>query len=1113
MLARGVRVALPRFRRFSTIPALRCAPGARRAARVRVAILFCRGIGPIFTKLVDSCWFVFKIALVVVLLAAVGGGAYLYAHMDDEIRQHVETLLAERFPQLEVSVGGARLIEDRGIAVYDLELALPAVAGGEQRLVAIDELFLACDVQLTQLVQGNLQIQRVELKRPQAWLVRSPTGSWNFDALLPLPPCTKCLPPIVVRDGWLAVSDAGNSAAEPLVVRDVQATAAPQSLGGPQPKPGDPLPERYAIRIDGVAGGALADRAEFRITMRPREQAADAVVKLDQLHVGEALDGWIQPRLPAAARGAKITGDVSGIVTIAHALGGQAPPTFTADLEVSGGRIVDARLPRSLSDLAAHVVIDSQRVQVEQVQGKCGQAEVLASLTRQGWGPTAQVAAAARVTGMPLDMKLYNALPPMLRDQWDKYEPTGIAHADVQVRFDGQRWQPQRAVLTGEKLTFTSDKFRYRLTDGSGSLVYTPGAAAGEPARLAINMVGTGGGQPMTITGEVLDPRPGAIGWATISGRDVAIESAMIDALPDKPREVIRSMHPRGKFNFNWRLERTQLGQEQPNAQLQLELVDCAVEYEKFPYPLDHIRGMIIANNNHWRFTDLVSTGRRTVRCSGRLDPVPVGAELALQFSGQQVPLDDALFDALPPAVQAAWTELRLYGHVDMVADVFYRTDLTKPSVKTVVHPRPETAGLRPQFFDYVLEGVSGAVTYHDGQVALQGVRAQHGRTQIDADGNGYFGSDGGWRMELTGLSADRVIPNRELLVALPKQLSRLLEQLQPRGSFALHDGVLAFNKPASPLAPLETRWDFQLDCHQASIDPGVALENIYGTVRLEGQHDGLHAVSRGELNLDSVTFQDAQFTSVRSPLFVDETRCLLGRHATDIENRPTRRMTANLYDGQLATDAWVRYDGPSPQYAAETDVSGVSLERLVAERFGGGRDFRGSIDGNIQLRGSGRTAHGLSGEGHLHVRDASLYELPLLASLLKRIRTGGGDKTAFNECNINFTLDNQMITLRQLDFLGDVVNLYGQGFTGFDEKLALRFHAVVGRHDYHLPFVKRFVGEASQQMLEMSVAGTFAQPEVSTKALPGFSQFFEQLGADLRGDEPRQATRPFTTQ
>ncbi|MBX3434163.1 MAG: hypothetical protein KF847_12645 [Pirellulales bacterium] len=1046
----------------------------------------------------------FKIVLVVALLAAVGGGAYLYAHMADEIRQHVESVLAERFPQLKVSVGGARLIAERGIAVYDIEFSLPGAARDEGRLLHVDELLLACHPKVTQLVQGNLEVKRIEVKHPQAWLSRSSTGTWNIATLFPLPPYKNSLPPIVVRDGWLSVSDEANPGAEPLVIRDLNATAAVD------PTAEDPQ-RGVAMRIDGTAGGPLVDRVEFRATLFPLAHEIGATAKVGGVHVNETLIAWLQPRMSPATRGAKVRGELSGTVSVSLVAERWREAVVAADLHWTAGRISDPRLPRPLTEATARLTADAARLRIEDFKAKCGPSDVSLSLVRQGWHVSSPIAMAGRVAGMPLDAELYRVLPPFLQDQWDQFQPTGLVHGELQARFDGAQWRPESAHLRGEQLAFSSDKFRYRLRNGSGTLKFTP-AAAEQPARLAIDMIGHGGGQPLRIVGEVIDPRPGAIGRVTISGRDVGIETAMIDALPDKPREVIGSLHPQGRFHFEWTLERRALGQDKPDTALRLELVDVAVLYDRFKYPLGHVSGLITAQNDHWRFTNLVSAERRTVRGQGRLDPVPSGAELVLQFTAEQAPLDDDLYDALPKAVQQAWTELRPRGHVDLVADVYYRTDLANPSVRATIYPRPETTLLRPTFFDYLMERVSGAITYHDGEVTLAGVRAVHDRTSMSADGRGFFGPDGRWHMTLTGLTADRVVLRQDLLVALPRQLSRLLEQLRPRGSFGIHDGMLAFNKPASPLAPLETRWDVQLECHEASLQCGVDLSNIFGMVRLEGRHDGLRAVSAGELNLDSVVFQDVMFTNVRSPFWVDEQQCLLGRHAIDLQKRQgPRRLTANMFDGSLALDAQIRYDGPVPQYFTEIDFSGVSLERLVAERFGGSREFRGKIDGNVLLRGAGRSEHALGGEGNIHIREAQLYELPLLASLLQRVRTGGRDSTAFNQSDIRFKLENQTIYLDQLDFLGDVVNLYGVGYTGFDQKLNLKFHGVVGRHDFHLPLVKQFVGQASQQIMQMNVAGTFSNPVVTTEALPGLSQMVQQIGTTLRGEQspPLQATRP----
>ncbi|HMO87128.1 MAG TPA: AsmA-like C-terminal region-containing protein, partial [Lacipirellulaceae bacterium] len=299
-------------------------------------------------------------------------------------------------------------------------------------------------------------------------------------------------------------------------------------------------------------------------------------------------------------------------------------------------------------------------------------------------------------------------------------------------------------------------------------------------------------------------------------------------------------------------------------------------------------------------------------------------------------------------------------------------------------------------------------------------------------------------------------------------------------------------------IAPLEANWDVAIDCHQANLACGIDLRNIFGTVRLRGETDGARSWSAGELQLDSVTFQDVQFTNIRGPLYVNETKCLLGKWATDQQQQPERRVTGNVYDGSLAANAWVTFDN-LPEYRAEVRVQGADLRRIVVERFGRSADYAGKVDADVRLGGRSTQLDLLVGEGDVHIRDANLYELSLLASLLKMLRTGEANKTAFTHSDVAFRLQGRHIYLDKIDFLGDVVNLYGSGETNFDQQLALKFSAVVGRHDYRLPMVKTLMREANQQILQMYVNGTLAQPEVTTEAFPGLAQMFNQIGQDLR--------------
>jgi hypothetical protein len=300
------------------------------------------------------------------------------------------------------------------------------------------------------------------------------------------------------------------------------------------------------------------------------------------------------------------------------------------------------------------------------------------------------------------------------------------------------------------------------------------------------------------------------------------------------------------------------------------------------------------------------------------------------------------------------------------------------------------------------------------------------------------------------------------------------------------------------------------LDCNQTDLQCGIDLRGVSGSVRLMGETSGVTSSSRGELALETLWIQDIQVTNVRGPMYVNENRCLLGKWAT-AQGQTERPLTGNVYDGLLAANASVNFEN-LPAYEADLRVTGADLRRIIVERFRGQRQFNGKIDGDMVLRGRGYRVESLLGDGRVHIRDADLYELSLLASLLKMLRTGASDKTAFTEGDVAFRLQGRHVVLDQIDFLGDVVNLYGKGETDFSQNLNLVFSASILPHDSKLPLVNSFVKQTNPRMVQMYVNGTLSEPHVATEAFPGVAQMFQRLGADLRnpleGVDQMQAER-----
>jgi len=1027
--------------------------------------------------------------------------------MDEEIRHQAEQMLAEQFPQFNISVGGARLVEDRGIALYDLIISETSNTQLQNHLLVVEEIMLACDVELSELAKGHFKIDRVEVKHPQLWASRRANGKWNLESFLPLPSFGKARPEILIKDAQITVRDEGFSQLPPFILREVNLTIDAASA----PPSGAQQAVMQPLEIHGSWGSSNVKQSEIHAQIDLSSQTIQFATRFEQLQLTPTIQAWITAHAPAMLGQARFEGRLDGNLRLQHQYDANTSPRFEAQLQLASGRFAHPRLPRPLTEVSCNVHCDQDRLKIESLRGNLGSAKVAMKLERHGWNSTASLAMGLNIEDVPLDSQLYEALPGVVKDQWDKYRPTGIVGGELQLTFDGISWRPV-ATLRGRELSFTSDKFKYRLNSGSGSIIYTP-RSPDKVAQLDLDLVGQGGGQPLKIVGQVFDPRPGAAGWVKITGQNVDIEHRMIDALPEKTRKVIQSLHPTGNFNVSWKLTRSLPGQSKPDTSLQLELVDCRVEYDKFPYPLGGIHGRILAENDQWTFQDLVSGGSRKVHCHGYLRPKRTSKELLLTFTGQQILLDEDLKQALPETVRKAWTEINPRGQVDLSATVYHETGFAKPSIRATIRPLPATATVQPNFFPYLLEQVAGTFDYQDGQIRLSDIRAQHGPTTVRTNGSGTFSNDGGWQFKLTDLSVDRLAVRRDLIVALPPKLQKLVDSLKPTGQFRLHDGTLSFSKSRDSLASIDSNWNVILECVQTDLQVGLELRNVHGSVHLVGANDARGCYTAGELDLDSATFQDIQYTHIQGPLWVNETRCLLGQWATEYQRQPTRRLTAEVYGGDLVGDGWATFDG-LPEYSAQILLARAELSRLMTERFRSQQPFPGKITATIDLRGRGKSLDNLIANGNVKITEANIYELPVLVGMLKVLRNSTPDSTAFNQCDVDFRIQGRHIDLDKLNFLGDAVSLYGNGYMNFDQQLKLTFHGAVGRNDLRIPFVKNVFANASQQIMQMYVDGTVSNPQIRTQAFPGISNLIQQVQTDLEFgtdvNDTREAKRGF---
>jgi hypothetical protein len=407
------------------------------------------------------------------------------------------------------------------------------------------------------------------------------------------------------------------------------------------------------------------------------------------------------------------------------------------------------------------------------------------------------------------------------------------------------------------------------------------------------------------------------------------------------------------------------------------------------------------------------------------------------------------------------------------------------------------------------MEKLSGVIRYRDGRAELERIRAEHGRTMLAAEGQCDFSDNGSWSLRLKNFSVDRLRADHDLLTALPGSLKRAVTQLKPSGQINLR-GTVGFSREDSADAKLQAQWDVVADLLQTNLDCGIRLDNLFGSVRLMGDSNGDRFNSRGELALDSATYNQFQFTEVMGPLFIDNSRVLFGAWAERPQpGRPARHITGKLCRGTIAGEAQVIF-ADAPQYAMQASLSDADLQQLVSEHLSSKLEATGRVIANLQLQGVGYGAHTLTGKGSIRLHDADIYELPVMVSLLKILSVRQPDATAFTKSDIDFRVQGEHLLFDRINFNGDAVSLLGKGQMSFDRQLDLTFHAMVGRDDanFQIPILRNVIGEASQQIMQIRVTGSCDEPLTRSEAFPGVNQALQALQAEMQPVE-REAALP----
>ncbi|MEZ6071931.1 MAG: AsmA-like C-terminal region-containing protein [Pirellulales bacterium] len=1045
-----------------------------------------------FSCYVNRSWRCFRWAVILAVIGFVAVAQYLVYRGDEEIRRFAEARLASHYEHLSVSVRSAHRLADEGIQIRGISIS-DAVTGAQ--LLDVEELFLECPAAWSELLAGRIASRRIVLRRPTLYAVTSGDNRWSAAALWPPPQFSSSPPQIDIENATVVVRDTSHRDPSDLVLRDINLKVRPTTT--------DDESHTEINHIEGSFAGDHMRRVELRGWATPDADAWHFTGGVEDLALSpsllKSLPGTSASNLAAleALRSAKAAMQF----TVAHTRGGQAID-FNVTGQLSEGRVQHPALPFPVGNVAGRFTLDNSGVRLEQVTARAGETVLRLGCVREGYAADSPLWVSLECDNLHVDRSLIpDEIPAFapLAELYDRYSPEGrVDVTSATLRFDGERWHPERLFVQCENISFAYQKFPYRLERGSGSFQLVDG-------RLDLHLKAHGTHGLFQIDGVAEPVGPTAGMNFTIRGDRVPLDESLMRALQPKQRELLGDFHAQGSVGVNLQITRPAGSGDHPHVRMNVAVANCTMRHERFPYPITNVGGWIVVDGPQWRFVQFSGENDQgRIFCNGSFGPDGEGHhELELAFTGENITLENELRDALPAERRAIWDDIEPRGAVNLIrSEVHYSTATQRTTIEADVVPFGNTVSILPRQFPYRLENLSGMLKLRDGLVEIVRVRGVHGQARVSLAGTSTVDPTGRWELALSSLNIEGIhADDTDLQAAMPDGLRTAVRALGPRGDVQV-SGALSISGSSDSATPATSAWNLNIDMHEGMLNCSVPLEHIQGGVRVSGRFDGRKVQASGIVDVDSLIYKNVQLTSVLGPLTIDGSNVYLGTlYLNHAVGQPINSLHADVSGGKIRGDAVISL-GEQPRFELSAALyQPADLKRISREVFTGREQLTGNLLGDVRLSG-GKGVHTLSGAGHLSLRDADIYELPVMVSLLSVLSLKAPDATAFRKSDIDFRLVGDIVYFDRIDFNGDAISLLGKGEMSFDQRLHLAFYAFVGRDDWKVPVIRDLASWGSQNLMLVHVDGTVSNPLPRQEPLPGVQRLIEQLGDLVPGDD-----------
>jgi hypothetical protein len=992
-------------------------------------------------------------ALVFSVTSGLAAGGLLYRHWTNPtaVRRQVIDKMSALLVGADVHLESAHMRLLGGISLRDLRLTRRDDPD-KTDLVYVPVATIYLDKE--QFRNGKLAIRKVELDRPHFRIRRNREGQWNLTGIFAPVHLEEPVPTLEIRQGTIIVEDHFACPGQPAVeLSDVHLVLI-----------NDPP---AVVRFKGTGTSDLAGAIHIEGTFQRTTHDTSVAVQATGIRIGKPL---VQRGRVYCADLGDYANDLEGTANLqaefGYTAGAARPWTHNVRCQLSDGKFSHPKLPLALTEVEATASCIDGQITLQDLKARSGQAEVTSNGRAACLDWDTNFAAELKIEHLPVTSAVFDNLPPSLQKINQDFHPAGPVCLILSCeRTDGQ-WK-RTCLIQPEDLKAVYQKFPYPLEHISG-IIRQEIDTARHLEQLHIDLVGLAESQKVFIKGDLKGEAPNAAVALRIWGAKVPLDEKLRQALSHTYQRVAASFNPTGLADFEVHVHRPAGSPEFANHFL-IRFHHATLRYEIFPYPLEDVSGTLDIQPNHWEFYDFRGIHKGgTFQAAGQFRPGTRGDLLTVHIRGEDVMLDPELEQALvdPPELKQAWKAFTPAGRMKFTAQVVRRGNQT-PDVTVGVTATACT--VKPEFFPYTLEDLTGALHYGQRWITLTNLQARHGATRLSLEqGKIYVRPEGGVWAEIENIQATRLIADGDLLRALPPALKSACETVQLKDPLHLKTDLTLATFPAGTGSSPRIYWKGEVACDNAALRLGVQVEHVTGKAACEGLYDGQQVELVGNFHLDKAT------------LFRQPFRDILGAIEVRKESPNTlaiHHLRARIFGGEVYGPVRVDF-GPKTDFELALTASHIKLEDFGRHNLKQHGQISGLANASLFLKGRGSDISTLVGSGSIDVPSGRLYNnLPLLLDLLKFLAIRLPDGTAFEEAHANFSLKGDHVSINRLDLFGNSISLRGQGGMNLNgnniENIDLDFYAVWARVTQFLPpIIKELPQEVSKHLLKIKMQG-----------------------------------------